>query len=88
MKCWRILYKPDDTAFMIWANTEEEAFKKVKERNENELDKGNDTSKADYLIDEFTPKTNETGILAFYDVYSVFERKDETGSIISCQNNS
>lgn len=87
MKCWRVLYTPDDTAFMVWAKTEDQAFEKVKERNMNELDEGGGDSRTEYLIDEFTPETNKTGIMAFYDVYSVFKRKNEAGEIIECQHN-
>ncbi len=88
MHCFRVLYVPDDTAFMVWAETEEKSIEKVMERNIAELDKeGEGLNRSDYLVDEFTPQTNDTGILAFYDVYSVFERKDENGKDIECQHN-
>ena len=92
MKCFRVLYKPDDTAFMVWADTEDDAFEKAKTRNISELDTSLDeetegASRSDYVIDEFTPETNGTGILVFYDVYTVFERKDENGNFIECPNN-
>lgn len=75
MKCWRVLYKPDNTAFMVWAETEEIALKKVRERNIYELDNPEEECINDYIIGEFTPKTNNIGIIAFYDVYLSFERK-------------
>lgn len=76
MRCWRVLYKPDNTAFMIWAETKEMALKNVRRRNLSELENAEDCVD-DYLIDEFTPETNDIGILVFYDVYSVFERSNE-----------
>lgn len=77
MKCWRVLYKPDDTAFMVWADIKEIALEKVRKRNIEELDVPEEECIDDYLIDEFTPETNGVGILAFYDVYSVFERTQQ-----------
>ncbi len=73
MKCWRVLYKPDNTAFMVWAETEQIGLDKVRKRNLKELENTED-SLEDYIIDEFTLETNGTGMLVFYDVYSVFER--------------
>ena len=84
MRCWRVLYKPDNTAFMVYADSEEEALDKAIKRNLKELDitkdeEGEDLK--DYLIDEFTLKTNGTGMLAFYDVYSTFERETTEATI-------
>lgn len=76
MKCFRILYTLDDTAFMVWAETEDQALEKVRERNRSELT-NTDESKSDYKIDAFTPETNDTGMLVFYNVYEVFERNNE-----------
>lgn len=77
MKCWRVLYKPDNTAFMVWADTKELALDKARKRNISELDDITEEGIEDYIIDEFTPDTNKNGILAFYDVYSVFERNGD-----------
>ena len=76
MKCYRILYQPDDTAFMVWAETEEKALELARTRNITELENADDEGPEDYLIDEFTPESNGTGILAFYDVQACFERND------------
>lgn len=72
-KCYRVLYSGDDTAFAVWAESEEEALKKAMERNDSELEE--ETDKIDYLVTEFTPETNGTGMLVFYDAYQVRERK-------------
>lgn len=76
MKCYRILYTIDNTAFMVYAKDSVEALKKARERNVRELDEVEYEKEEDYIIDEFTIDTNGTGILAFYDCYSVHERKD------------
>ena len=73
MKCWRVLYVPDNTAFMVWAESKDIALDKVRKRNINELENIKDCVD-DYLIDEFTQETNDSGILAFYDIYETFER--------------
>lgn len=73
MKCYRVLYKPDNTGFMVWADSDKEALNKARNRNRIELDKIEENV-SDYLIDEFNPETNDNGILVFYDIYSVFER--------------
>ena len=72
MKCFRVLYKPDDTAFMVWAETEEKALELARTRNLKELANDHNEGPEDYLVDEFTPETNGTGILAFYDVQESF----------------
>lgn len=74
MRCWRVLYKPDNTAFMVWAGMRRDALKKARARNVLELENSEGESASDYMVDEFTPDTNGTGILAFYDVYSVNPR--------------
>lgn len=74
MKCYRVLYQPDNTGFMIWADSEKEALNKARKRNRSELDNIEEENAKDYLINEFTQKTNDNGIMAFYDVYAVFER--------------
>ena len=82
MKCWRILYVPDNTAFMVWAESKEAALNKARERNRKEL--GAKDCVDDYKIDEFTPETNTVGIIVFYDIYTTFERiqdKDNMRSI-------
>ena len=76
MKCYRVLFKPDDTAFMVWAEDERAALTKARERNRYELDKTSEDIEENYLVDEFSPSTNGTGIMAFYDCYAVYERKD------------
>ncbi len=73
MKCWRVLYVPDNTAFMVWAESKEEGLDKARKRNIKELNTEEDCSE-NYIIDEFTPETNDVGILVFYDIYSTFER--------------
>lgn len=73
MKCWRVLYVPDNTAFMVWAESKEEGLNKARKRNIKELNAEEDCSE-NYIIDEFTPETNDVGILVFYDIYSTFER--------------
>lgn len=75
MKCYRVLYTPDNTAFMVWETSEENALKKVRPRNCKELPEGTEESQNDYIVDVFTPETNGTGILAFYDVYTTFNRE-------------
>lgn len=79
MKCWRILYVPDNTAFMVWAESEEAALKKARERNRKELD--TEEYVEEYKIDEFTPETNEVGILVFYDIYTTFERNQDLDTV-------
>ena len=78
MKCYRVLYTPDNTAFMVYAENETDALLKARNRNLNELDETEFESEKDYLVDEFTINTNGTGILAFYDCYAVYERKNVT----------
>lgn len=75
MKCYRVLYKPDNTGFMVWAESDKEALDKARKKNRSELD-GDDIEEnlQDYLLDEFKPETNDHGILVFYDIYSVYER--------------
>lgn len=76
MKCWRVLYKPDNTAFMVWAYTESSALIKAMKRNQAELNdpKQYDLGEDNYIVDEFNLETNGSGVLAFYDCYSVYER--------------
>lgn len=82
MKCYRVLYKPDNTAFMVWGHTKSGALLKAMARNDLELNNEDEREYAWneelYIIDEFTPDTNRTGILAFYDCYEVYERKGVT----------
>lgn len=79
MKCWRILYVPDNTAFMVWAESKEAALNNARERNCKELDTNDCVD--DYIIDEFTPETNEVGILVFYDIYTTFERTQDQDKV-------
>ena len=37
MKCYRILYKPDNTAFMVWAENKQQALDIAHEKNKKEL---------------------------------------------------
>ena len=75
MKIYRVLYTPDDTAFMIYAESKEQALEKAIKKNIDELEYPDDADNLkDYLIDEFTPETNNTGILTFWDVFTVFPR--------------
>lgn len=78
MKCYRVLYTPDDTAFMVYAASEEDAIGKVMKRNIEELNDGSGLDDKEYIVDEFTVDTNGTGIIAFYDCYSVHNRNNVT----------
>ena len=75
LKVYRVLYVPDDTAFMIYAESVEQALEKAIKKNIDELEYSDGVDNMeDYLIDEFTPETNNTGMLTFWDVYTVFPR--------------
>lgn len=77
MKCFRFLYKPDNTAFMAYGNSMDEAFERVSKRNYDDLDEERTQAfnRENYLCDEFTPETNGNGVLVFYDIYNTFPRK-------------
>lgn len=74
MKCYRILYKPDNTAFMVWAENKQQALDIAHEKNKKELPTDQEIDITDYHAVEFTPGTNSIGILTFYDIYETFER--------------
>ena len=76
MKIFRVLYTPDNTAYMVYAETEKEAYEKASRRNYRDLVSDSyDALRRDlYDIVEFVPDTNGDGVLTFYDIYDTFQR--------------
>lgn len=90
MKCFRLLYTVDNTAYMVYAKTEEEAFIKVSDRNYDSLNEDNRDDalrRENYIIDEFTPETNGDGILEFIDVNNTMERNGCEAGVVHEEKN-